>query len=106
MQRENLPSPGPWEYIPSNENHGPYVVNVYGSDVCDCYAMSDPRALAVCNGGDSKPIHFRDADANARVIAAAPDMLATLKDIRDFLKRSGYDTRLVHSVITKAEGST
>ena len=45
-------------------------------------------------------------DGDAALIAAAPDMLAALKDVQDFLKRSGYDTRLVREVIAKAEGRT
>lgn len=71
-------TPGPWEYVPSNANHGPYVANGWGAgDICDCYTMSKPSELAVCNGGTSEPIHFQheEADANARLIAAAPDLL-------------------------------
>jgi hypothetical protein len=76
-------TPGPWEYIASNENHGPYVVAPWGSDIADCYTMSNLSDRAVCNGGTSKPIPFQHeaADANARLIAAAPDMLAALKDM-------------------------
>ena len=100
-------TPGPWEYVPSNENHGPYVANGWGAgDICDCYIMSKPSEIAVCNGGTSKPIHHQhgEADANARLIAAAPDLLAVCKDIEGFLKRSGYDTALVRAAIAKAEG--
>lgn len=75
-------TPGPWEYVASNEHHGPYVVGPYGRDVCDCYTMSNPMAASVRNGGTSYPIHHHgeDADANARLIAAAPDLLAALKE--------------------------
>lgn len=70
-------TPGPWEYVPSNEHHGPYVAAPYGGDICDCYVMSDPSSLSVRNGGPSKPIHLQSgaADANARLIAAAPCLL-------------------------------
>lgn len=73
----NERTPGPWEYVPSNEHHGPYVCGPWGGDVCDCYTMSNPSALSVRNGGDSKPIHFfgEMADANARLIALAPELL-------------------------------
>jgi hypothetical protein len=58
-------SPLPFELIKANEHHGPYIVNAYGADVCDFYAMSNPSALSVRNGGDSKPVPFVDADGNA-----------------------------------------
>ena len=76
-----LNTPGPWEYVPSTEHHGPYVTTEYGSTVCDCYTMSNLAHASVRNGGDSKPIHFmsEQADANALLIAAAPVMLAALQ---------------------------
>ena len=77
---ESKHTPGPWEYVPSTEHHGPYVTTgadmTYG-DIADCYVMSKPAEWSTRNGGDSKPIphqHER-ADANARLIAAAPDLL-------------------------------
>lgn len=45
-----------------------------------------------------------ETDSIARLIAAAPELLWALKDVRDFLKCSGYDITLVNSVIVKAEG--
>lgn len=64
-------TPTPWEVIPSTEHHGPYIVSPYGSTLADLYVMSNPSALSVRNGGDSKPIHFPDADANASFIVRA-----------------------------------
>lgn len=66
-------TPTPWEYVPSNENHGAYVVAPHGGDICDCYAMSNPYSSAVCNGGNSYPIPFQgyEADANAEFIVRA-----------------------------------
>lgn len=40
---------------------------------------------------------------NARLIAAAPDLLAALKDVRGFLRSHGYDTRLVDAAIDRAD---
>lgn len=54
-------------------------------------------ALAVCNGGDSKPIHHLHemADPNARLIAAAPELLAA---VRGFLLGSESDEKLAKAV--------
>lgn len=64
-------TPTPWDVIPSTEHHGPYIVSPYGSTLADLYVMSNPSALSVRNGGDSKPIHFPDADENAAFIVRA-----------------------------------
>lgn len=74
-------TPGPWDYVPGNEHHGPYVTSDFGSTICDLYTMSNPSSLSVGNGGDSKPISFLDemAEPNARLIAAAPDILTALR---------------------------
>lgn len=72
-------SPLPWELIASTENHGPYIVNAAGSDVCDFYAMSNPMSLSVRNGGDSKPVKFMDADENAAFVLEAVNSHASLK---------------------------
>lgn len=103
-------TPGPWAYIPSNENHGPYVVNDGGAgDICDCYTMSNLSDRSVINGGESKPIHFQyeEADANARLIAAAPDMLAALNLIDAYLYATAPESnerQIVQRAIAKAEG--
>lgn len=108
---ENEYTPGPWEYVASNEHHGAYVAGPYG-DICDCYVMSNPSAASVRNGGDSYPIPFQGGsmDANARLIAAAPEMLEALKGAVSAYK--GYDRfkidvdamRAIESAIAKAEG--
>lgn len=69
-------TPGPWEYVPADEHHGPYVCGPAGGDICDCYVMSLPSEKSTLNGGPSKPILFfgEMADPNARLIAAAPDL--------------------------------
>src|SRR6185312_446312 len=64
---------GPWEYVPGTEHHGPYVVNMWGGDICDCYTMSNLAAASVRNGGTSYPINHQGeaAEANAQLIAEA-----------------------------------
>lgn len=120
--RNGAHTPGPWDYVPSNEHHGPYVTTEYGITVCDCYCMSNPSSLSVRNGGNSKPIHHMHemADANARLIAAAPELLEALiqacgqlnvervaASSRGEISRStriGECLKQVEAAIAKAEG--
>lgn len=109
---------GPWEYVPSNEHHGPYVANGWGAgDICDCYTMTNPAAWSVRNGGDSKPVNHQheEADANAMLISAAPDLLEALKAVMSVLKNEAPGTPInnkkydqigidAYSAIAKAEG--
>ncbi len=59
------------------------VTSDFGTTICDCYIMSEPSLWSTANGGKSRPIHHLHemADPNARLIAAAPDMLAVLQII-------------------------
>lgn len=61
----------PWEVVESNEHHGAYIVPAYGGDVCDLYAMSNPTAASVRNGGNSYPVHFDNSAGNAELIVRA-----------------------------------
>lgn len=97
-------TPGPWHYVPSTEHHGPYVESSVGGTICDCYMMSNPTALSVRSGGDSKPILFfhEMADQNARLIAAAPDMLAVLKEIiNECVSATAQDGEVLRYIVAK-----
>jgi hypothetical protein len=67
----------PWELVPGDEHHGPYIVGPTG-DVADLYVMSNPNAPSVRNGGDSKPLPFINAEANAAFIVKAVNAHETL----------------------------
>lgn len=76
-------TPGPWEVGP--QHHG--QVAVWQSDF--------PAVVATCGRQD-------DAEANARLIAAAPDLLAALKET---LRASpmGPHVKMAQAAIAKAE---
>lgn len=74
-------TPTPWELIEATEHHGAYIVNSWGRTVCDLYAMSNPMAASVRNGGNSFPVHFDDMAANAAFIVKAVNMHQELLDI-------------------------
>lgn len=103
---------GPWDYVPSTEHHGPYVTTDFGTTVCDFYVMSNPDSWSVRNGGDSKPIHhlYEMADANARLVAAAPGLLEALKEFVHPYQSGNLTERELRekalAAIAKAEGRT
>ncbi len=81
-------TPGPWTI--DWDDNGQWYVNIGGLSVSGNALQGDSGECV--------------ESANARLIAAAPDMYLVLTDIRDFLRSHGYDTRLVRAVLDKAEG--
>jgi len=93
---ESKHTPGPWKVI-----HGTVQLHVYGP------------ALSICTVGMSeydktKPVGTETEKANARLIAAAPELLATLRlyiaDCEAELLEYNDDTyELAKAAIAKAE---
>jgi hypothetical protein len=101
-------TPGPWEYVAATEHHGPYVTSAFGSTICDCYTMSHAGSASVLNGGPSRPISFMHemADPNARLIAAAPDLLIELQAmVETFAGYQGMELNSARAAIAKATGA-
>lgn len=84
------PTPGPWIVDPI--------------DLTEVLAAGGTRPVATTYQGPSKTREERHA--NARLIAAAPDMLAALEGVRDFVASLTIEhvAGIVDAAITKARG--
>lgn len=101
MTEHSKHTPGPWKVHPyRNVSVGPYNkgidVGPYG------------RAVARVIGAFEEQHAGPEAEANARLIAAAPEMLRVLKVVESFMDAVGPayrdDLQQVRDVIAKAEG--
>lgn len=99
-------TPGPWG-----------VQRVKGSYLVPFHVLAeDGKPVAYCEGDQLRPDRtgIGEARANARLIAAAPELLAALKDCRDWLVAICDSTKLEETergyleaatnAIAKAEG--
>lgn len=85
---------------------GPWIINHHGlqqptGDYDHIHAESNNALQAIC-----KVVRRHDGNANARLIAAAPDMLDLLKDLLAIAKDCD-DREMIErmeTVINKAEG--
>lgn len=79
------PTPGPWRYerMPFNLLDGYRDWHVFGDLDATCEGEPDPTFVADCR-------HFASSEANARLIAAAPDLLEACKLANQFLLDQGH----------------
>lgn len=95
-------TPGPWAFTPHGTSEGD-VATVYGTS----QGWVSIHAPGWENIGDKKV-----ADANVRLIAAAPDLLAVLKELQESVSYwSEYDVPVgivdrINAAIAKATGET
>ena len=76
---ESKHTPGPWEYFDAKDSHGDVTIGVRGNT--EYIATMDLVAI------DSGPYRLpANADANARLIAAAPELLEVLNQSRIALR--------------------
>ena len=96
-------TPGPWEFLEADDPNGEYnacrplTISGGGDDLANIYSADDATVDIT-----------RDAAiANARLIAAAPDLLAALKLVRNWGRVEDLAQSEVASIdaaIAKAEG--
>jgi hypothetical protein len=80
---ETKHTPGPWEVIEVNLHDGPCKHALYVNGTGDY--QFDEIAAVMMDYADNSP------EANARLIAAAPDLLSACEKMRDVLNTSAYD---------------
>ena len=87
---ESKHSPGPWRQNIVNELT---VVDSTGAEICEISAPYED--------GDDYDVHVADA----RLITAAPEMLAALKYARNYVVM-GYPVQIIDDAIAKADEAT
>jgi len=94
-------TPGPWHAIIDNEGDVTYVTadSANDRDICDFYHVSR-------EGSQTYP--KENAEANARLVAAAPEMLAALEVIEMTLRGLGHLNLSDHAadLIKRAKGES
>ena len=98
-------TPGPWDYTLADETSSG---GVYGNEKCVCDII--PKELQVAYDCEEVEI----ANANARLIAAAPEMYEMLREVlveyEAEAKAEGWDLpttgEMIREVLAKVEGET
>lgn len=102
-------TPGPWKAVAAFENCGYYVEEgTFNNTVCDLYFVNNGR------------FDFKNAELNAHLIAAAPDMYEELKSAAEIFAfyaahhlakgdKVKYETNISHAeriskILVKARG--
>lgn len=98
-------TPGPWEYEKEHRDCFSHTSGHYTAPVeFTTIFMDDGNEL---DGENRAEVHGPNQEANARLIAAAPDMLEALKLAKDIIGHPDDPfTVLIESTIAKAEGRT
>lgn len=100
-------TPGPWHV-----GYGITDIGCTNAKIGGHAKLFDVRGWGYLtgNGHGGLGLSYEEAmaiqKANACLVAAAPELLDALIDVQDFLKRSGYDTKMVKYAIAKALGET
>ena len=97
-------TPGPWAYSTSQEGWS-YTVNIFQADnAAPTDGWSDVAYIIKTCAGEQQAIQ----EANARLIAAAPELLDALNAAEDLLHRMGMQSsdayQEIDAAIAKATG--
>ena len=101
-------TPGPWHWIGDSLTHRQYNIYAPGS--------APQEHVCTVNNLSVEKLYGRDADvalANARLIAAAPDLLDALRDFSDYVRNEQnstdgaviYSNTQIHRLVFKARAA-
>ncbi len=103
-------TPGPWEFVLHDDGivSGVTFEIRMGSRLGGANGWQTQHQIEY-NSPDyqESPTQFEEAEANARLIASAPELLAALKDLVEVDDTQGVDRRMLDAgaaAIAKAEG--
>ena len=93
-------TPGPWAQHPTY----PWIIKQ------DCTPIAEPSdGVTICSTTSHHDSGFfpsaNEGRANARLIAAAPELLQALQHLVTMLKAGGYGTAHADAVLAKATGA-
>jgi len=87
---------------------GPWVRDKYGNIKAGCQTLRVNGVSLPCG---AKPHDFEEIEANSNLIAAAPDLLAALKNLYAMVQgqcpsllENDHHNEMVYGAIAKAEG--
>lgn len=110
----HTPGPWAWEYHPDHPDQVIALVTSTVNATSDSYRRED-RDILLCSGNDVEAFGLIN-EADARLIAASPELLAMLKRVADFadryfndgMSRGDFqyiiDLKGINALIAKAEG--
>ncbi len=83
----------------TNHTPGPWEPGIHGNAV-----YAGDTTIAVCDGASQSWPNFATVQANAHLIAAAPDMFSALLEAEVLLQQYPTIERMVKDALRKAEG--
>jgi hypothetical protein len=103
-ETKHTPGPWKWRYVPSSETGTGHLAMLLET-VVEPARLNDPCVLAVREDWQGWLMTTNEGRANARLIAAAPELLGALVDVTDYLKLSTAQTNVARDIIEAASAA-
>jgi hypothetical protein len=96
---KTIHTPGPWEFFDALDTEGDPTISIRGDG--EFIATMD-----TCSKNGGPYVLPPKGQANARLIAAAPELLALCKELLDTFPLTDRCCAKIRAIIAKAEGNT